>query len=259
MLYSTEVTSSKIISDTPLYARTRKAYEIVQPWIAGNTLEIGCGEGYGIDIYKENTSSLTLIDKSSQAVSLLRQKHPKACVIKKRVPELTGIPDNSYDSIIAFQVIEHLDNDRLFLNEIHRVLKPGGKAYITTPNKSKTIVSNPWHYREYNLNELNSLLADTFGKFDIKGIKGNAITDAYYANNKASVTRILQFDLLKLHRILPDTLLKVPYELLNRINRLYLLKKNPTHIQSITSDDYQLDTCSEGTLDFFCVLEKRAS
>ncbi|WP_075341179.1 class I SAM-dependent methyltransferase [Tenacibaculum agarivorans] len=251
--FSTEVTSSKIISDRPLYLRTKKAYEIVKNLAFGNTLEIGCGEGYGVDIYYNYISNLTLIDKSNYPVELLRKKYPDASVIRQKVPPLKNIPDNYFDTIIAFQVIEHIKNDNLFLDEIYRVLKPGGKVYITTPNANKTIARNPWHYREYNFLELENLVQRYFSQFTIQGIEGNYKTAQYYSNNERSVKKLLRLDLFNLHKKLPAFILKIPYEILNRLNRKKLLKQQ---ITEITIDDYSLNSFSENTLDFFCMLTK---
>lgn len=43
-------------------------------------------------------------------------------------------PDNSFDLVTSTEVVEHLENPRLFVREIHRVLKPGGYAVLSTPN-----------------------------------------------------------------------------------------------------------------------------
>jgi len=254
--FSTEVTSSKIVSDRPLYLRTRKAYEVVKDLIKGNTLEIGCGEGYGVAIYHSELSQLTLIDKSSYSVTSLKNKYPEANVIQQKVPPLKNIPDNYFDTIVAFQVIEHIKNDNLFLDEIYRVLKPGGKVYITTPNANKTIARNPWHYREYNFLELEKLVQRYFTQFTIQGIEGNYKTDHYYSNNEKSVKKLLRLDVFNIHKKLPAFLLKIPYEILNRINRKKLLKQHELKITEITIDDYSLNSFSQNTLDFFCILTK---
>ena len=70
------------------------------------------------------------------------------------IPPLNGLDDNSFDSIVSFQVIEHIQDDMLFLKEIHRVLKPGGIALLTTPNRRMSLSRNPWHIREYLSDEL---------------------------------------------------------------------------------------------------------
>ncbi|CAL2091688.1 SAM-dependent methyltransferase [Tenacibaculum sp. 190524A02b] len=254
--FSTEVTSSKINSDRPLFLRTKKAYEIVSDYVSGKTLEIGCGEGYGVALYYSKVSSLTLIDKSSYSVELLKKKYPEATVIQQKIPPLKNIPNNYYDTIISFQVIEHIKNDSLFLKEIHRVLKPEGKVFLSTPNANKSIARNPWHYREYTFSELQSLTNTYFKDCIIKGIEGNKKTDEYYNNNGIAVSKLLKLDIFNLQKRMPAILLRIPYEILNRINRRGLLKKYRKQIENLKSEDYTLNVFSDKTLDFFCILEK---
>lgn len=254
-MYSTEVTHSTILSDNPLFQRTKKAYEIIKNKLSGEVLELGCGEGYGIDIYYHKNINLTLVDKSRAVTTKLQAKHPLATVFQCTIPPLKKLKDNSFDVVIAFQVIEHIKDDHLFLKEIYRVLKPGGTLFLTTPNSKKTVAPNPWHYREYTFDKLENLLATYFPKASIKGIEGNSKTDAYYQKNKKSVENILKLDFLKLHKRLPRQLLYLPFEILNRYNRKKLVQQINT-TTSITVDDYSLKNYSERTLDFFCEVVK---
>ncbi|WP_430409048.1 class I SAM-dependent methyltransferase [Kordia sp.] len=256
MLFSTEVTSSKINSDNPLYQRTLKAYHLVAPFIHGNVLEIGCGEGYGVELLYKNAAALTLIDKSPYTAETIKEKYPKATIIQERIPPLTQLKDNSFDVIVSFQVIEHIKDATLYLEEIRRVLKPSGKAYISTPNALKTIARNPWHYKEYTFENLSNLFEKTFSTYTIQAIKGNGKTDAYYEKNQKSVHRFLRYDVFKLEHKIPSWLLQIPYEIANRMNRKKLLSKNPDLVNSITLEDYSLTEHSEATLDFFCTLVK---
>ena len=256
MLFSTEVTSSKIISDNPLFQRTLKAYHLVAPNIHGNVLEIGCGEGYGVELLYKNASQLTLIDKSPYTAEIIKEKYPKATIIQEKIPPLTQLATNSFDVVVSFQVIEHIEDVALYLQEIHRVLKPTGKAYISTPNALKTIARNPWHYKEYTFESLSSLFEKTFSNYTIQAIKGNDKTDTYYEKNNKSVKRFLKLDIFNLQHILPARLLQIPYEIVNRMNRKKLLNKNPDLVNNITLEDYSLAEHSEATLDFFCTLVK---
>ncbi len=56
------------------------------------------------------------------------------------------VESNSIDKIYAKHVIEHLDNTRLFVKELHRILKPGGTVFIETPHFScRVAYSEPEH------------------------------------------------------------------------------------------------------------------
>jgi SAM-dependent methyltransferase len=256
MLFSTEVTSSKIISDNPLFQRTLKAYHLVAPHVHGNVLEIGCGEGYGVELLYKNAEKLTLIDKSPYTAEFINNKYPNTTIIQEKIPPLTTLASNSFDVVVSFQVIEHIKEAELYLEEIHRVLKPNGKAYISTPNAVKTIARNPWHYKEYTFEDLSNLIAKIFSNYTIQAVSGNEKTDAYYEKNKKSVARFLRYDIFNLEQRIPSWLLQIPYEFANRMNRKKLLNKNPELVNSITLDDYSLTEHSEATLDFFCTLVK---
>lgn len=88
--------------------------------------------------------------------------------------------DNSIDNVICTEVIEHisdidykqattLDGIFFFLNEMHRVLRVGGRALITTPNASslwalqQALMKNAplmydWHFREFTKNEMKQIV-----------------------------------------------------------------------------------------------------
>jgi len=156
----------------------------------------------------------------------------------------------------SFQVIEHIKDDKYFLKEIYRVLKPGGLALITTPNIEKTLSRNPWHIREYKSNQLKQLASEIFDGVEMKGITGNERVWEYYNNNKKSVERITRWDFLNLQYKLPAFLLKVPYEALNRLNRNKLESTDSVLVRSITHEDYQLSENPEESLDLFGILQK---
>ena len=54
-------------------------------------------------------------------------------VMRAPLPELKGVPEQHYDLIGAFDVIEHIDDDHAAVASIATRLKPGGKLVITVP------------------------------------------------------------------------------------------------------------------------------
>jgi len=61
---------------------------------------------------------------------------------KKLNIEAISEPDNQYDIIICYHVLEHISKDQLAMNELFRILKPNGTCYIQTPFKSGEIYEN---------------------------------------------------------------------------------------------------------------------
>ena len=255
-IYTTEITSEEISSDNPIHQRLLMPYMEIRDHVGGDVLEIGCGEGRGVEVLFERSDSFTAVDKIGDVITRLRERFPDGRFIQMNLPPLEGLDDNSYDTIISFQVIEHIKNDRLYLEEIRRLLKPGGKAYITTPNIKMTLSRNPWHIREYRAEELKTLASQVFERVEMKGIAGNERVMEYYEQNKASVRRIMKWDILKLQYRLPAWFLRIPYDLMNRLNRNKLEKGASGLVAEIRYTDYLVSKDPDASLDLFLVVTK---
>jgi SAM-dependent methyltransferase len=254
--YTTEIASDRLISDNPIHQRLLKAYIAAKPWISGKVLEVGCGEGRGVEILIEKADTYLGIDKIEEVVNRLTEKYPNADFQQAFIPPFTGIADNSFDTVVSFQVIEHIENDRLFLEEIRRVLKPGGTAIISTPNIRHTLSRNPWHIREYTARQLKELCMTIFEKVTAMGIGGNDKVWEYHEANRQSVKKIMRWDIFNLQYKLPATVLRWPYEVLNRMNRNKLHQQKGNAVTDISHEDYILEESPEKGLDLFFVLGK---
>ncbi len=254
--YTTEIASDKIVSDNPIHQRLLQAYYLAKPYIKGDLLELGCGEGRGVELLAPLADSYLALDKIDEVIQSLKEKYPDVAFEQAVFPPFSGLNDNSFDSIVSFQVIEHVKNDEGFLKEIHRVLKPGGVAVLTTPNIKKTLTRNPWHIREYTAQELTDLASKYFEKVEMKGVGGNEKVMTYYEANKKSVEKITRFDIFNLQYRLPAALLRIPYDILNRVNRNKLNQGNNDLVANIHHDDYELVDNANEALDLFLVLQK---
>ena len=255
-VYTTEITSDEIASDNPIHQRLYKAYVIAADYIQGDVLEVGCGEGRGVGLLLDHATTFTAIDKILYAVEKLQIKYPSGKFLAMNIPPFSALPDNAYDSVVSFQVIEHIQDDALFLKEIHRVMKPGGIALLTTPNRSMSLSRNPWHIREYLSAELKSLAETIFPVVEMKGITGNPKVMAYYEQNKKAVERITRFDFLNLQHKLPASILKIPYEILNRWNRNKLHSDDHVLVKNITHEDYIVVDDATYALDLLMIVRK---
>jgi ubiquinone/menaquinone biosynthesis C-methylase UbiE len=255
-VYTTEITSEELVSDNPIHQRLFKAYVAAESYIRGNVLEVGCGEGRGIPVILPHATHYTAVDKIEEALAVLRKKYTAGKFMSMNIPPLHGLQDNAYDTVLSFQVIEHIDDDYGYLKEIHRVMKPGAVALITTPNRKMSLTRNPWHIREYVASELSALAARVFSSVTMKGITGNEKVMAYYEENKRSVQRLTRFDILDLQHRLPASILRIPYELLNRWNRNKLQSSDNKLVSGIHHQDYLVVDNASDALDLFLIVEK---
>ena len=255
-IYTTEITSDQIPSDNPLHQRLFKAYVAAQDYVSGNVLEVGCGEGRGVSILIDKAQHFTAIDKIEAALQILRGRFPKGEFISMNIPPFGELTSDTYDVVVSFQVIEHIQNDSLFLQEIWRVLKPGGIALITTPNRKMSLSRNPWHIREYLAQELKDLASTIFSSVDMKGITGNEKVMAYHEENRKSVNKITRWDVLNLQYNLPAWMLRLPYEILNRRNRNKLQLGDQALVSSIHHSDYVVTDNADEALDLFMIVRK---
>ncbi|MEE0864236.1 MAG: class I SAM-dependent methyltransferase [Alistipes sp.] len=240
------------VTDNFVYQRSRLAYVEAAKRVSGRVLEIGTGSGYGISIIAPSASEFVTIDKYRSEATKSLPANVSFCEAK--VPPLP-FEDESFDFVVSFQVIEHIANDRRFVEEVRRVLRPGGKFIVSTPNRPMSLTRNPWHVREYRPEQLTSLLS-MFASVEELGVGGNERVWEYYRHNAESVRRIMRFDVLRMQWWLPRWLLQLPYDILNRMNRRKLHSRNTELTESIRMDDYRLQQVDNSCFDLFYIATK---
>ncbi|HXC65127.1 MAG TPA: class I SAM-dependent methyltransferase [bacterium] len=126
-------------ADHPLRRRTHRLFRAwlrnLEPKPGGRLLDLSCGLGYFLMAAREHDASLRLegLDHSAYAVREAQARVPEARV--RRGDALKQpYPDNRFDTVTCLGSLEHYSDPEQGLAEIHRVLKPGGKALIYVPN-----------------------------------------------------------------------------------------------------------------------------
>jgi ubiquinone/menaquinone biosynthesis C-methylase UbiE len=232
------------------YQRCQFAYEYALPIISGKkVLDVGCGLAYGTSLMAGSAFSITGIDYDESTVSDNRKRYSDIKnleFIQSAIPPLP-FADNSFDVITAFQFIEHIEKRKEFLRESLRVLKPGGKILVTTPNVKKSLARNPFHVHEYTFDEMKKEIASLTTEYELQGLNGNEKVNSYYAENGKFVRMILKFDIFKLHKILPSAWLAKPYNWITSLMRNKLKEKVGQTTDISTKDFFlqkeQLDNC----------------
>ena len=252
-LHTAERVSQRDASDNFVFQRSILAYYKAAELVSGDVLEIGTGMGYGVDVIAPAAKSFTTIDKNVPEFEKELPANAKFCQMV--VPPL-DFADESFDYVVSFQVIEHIEKDVDFVREVNRVLRPGGKFIVSTPNAPMSLTRNPWHVREYNADELELLLKPGFSSVERMGVYGNERVMEYYEQNRRGVERITRFDILDLQHRLPRWILQIPYDILNRLNRRRLLAENQNLTTSITMEDYTIGQITEQSFDLYYIATK---
>lgn len=112
----------------------RQLIELGGPLPGAKVLEVGCGPGFGIDLFyrRFKVYSVDAFDLDKRMILLVRRKQKRQYHRTNLwVGNVRSIPIKSwhYDAIFNFGAIHHVVDWRTSLREIHRVLKPGGKFY----------------------------------------------------------------------------------------------------------------------------------
>jgi SAM-dependent methyltransferase len=132
-------------------------------------LDAGCGAGYGAAELAKKAHWVVGADRAAEAVDFAGA-HYAAPNLRFEQASCHALPhpDGCFDLVVSFEVIEHLEQYREFLWEARRVLAPGGQFIVSTPNRLYYTESrgaegkNPYHFHEFELEELRSELAAFF-------------------------------------------------------------------------------------------------
>ncbi len=137
-------------------------------------LDAGCGAGYGSIELAKGALAVTGVDASAEAVDYAREHYrlPNLSYEQASVESLP-FPDAAFDMVVAFEVIEHLENWRAFLQEVRRVLVPSGQFIVSTPNKlyyaetRERAGPNPFHVHEFEFAEFQDELRAVFPQISL--------------------------------------------------------------------------------------------
>ncbi|HEX3337217.1 MAG TPA: methyltransferase domain-containing protein [Jatrophihabitans sp.] len=144
------------------FRRHEIAYEYVLARVHGIVLEVGCGEGYGTSRLASRAERIVGLDYDAATIAHAAATYPRARFVRGNLAALP-VASESVHVLATLQVIEHVWDHPQFVAECLRVLRPGGRLIVTTPNRltfspGRDEPVNPFHTREFTAAELVALL-----------------------------------------------------------------------------------------------------
>ena len=200
-----------------LRAKERAANDGLPPWVrhehderyrfasrfvdGADVVDVACGDGTGTATYAEaGARSIHAFDVSEAAVESTRQRQLASVHVAVADGRALPLDDDSADVFITLETIEHIPEAERFVEEIARILRPGGVVVCSTPNRAVYSPGtppdgkpwNPYHVKEFDLDELRESLGRKF--VDLEYFGQNA-TNRYVARTLAALGRVLPFNL----------------------------------------------------------------
>ena len=128
--------------------------------VEGEVLEIGFGTGLNLSFYPDAINEIITVDNNPGVHKLAQKRIDKSSItVDHRILSGENLPmsDNSFDSVVSTWTLCSIEKVEQAVNEIHRVLKPGGKFFFIEHGLSNEPSIQTWQNR---LNPIQNVIAD---------------------------------------------------------------------------------------------------
>lgn len=205
-----------VLAPTPRYLmRLNFIQEILDNYLENiqSFLEVGPGLGdtseYLLNAHPDSKGDL--IEFSELATEQLRERFSKSNRIQILSEDITKIKQNKeYDLVLAFEVLEHIKEDSLLIQEISSILKANGKFIMSVPAfMNKWELGDDWagHYRRYEKEEVLDKIRSAGLRVDLIWNYGFPLSNIlypvrqlYYRRNKQQANKEEASKISGIHR-----------------------------------------------------------
>ena len=173
------LTGERTLPDVPEENYWFQRHLAVYRWIAErvsglDVVDMACGEGYGTAELARRAARVTGVDANPEAHEHARLKYSRPGV--RFVRDLVESYPEECDAVVFLQTIEHVENPKDVLDHFRSILRPGGTAFVSTPNvltlapEGADKSGNPWHVKEYRADEFRALCEQSFESVEMHGL-----------------------------------------------------------------------------------------
>jgi SAM-dependent methyltransferase len=231
----------------PTWQRHVAAYSLADGFLpAGKVLDLGCGVGHSFHLLEPRET--VGVDISPDALE--GQDRETVVADMRSLP----FPDDTFASVLSVQSLEHVPDPERVVAEVARVVQGDGTAMFVTPNRltlgRPDEIIDPYHYREFDAQELGELCGERFGEVKVLGLFGSPRYMEIFDGERVKLDRLLAKDPLRLRRLVPMRAKQVLYDRLLERAR----KDDDPRAAAIDVNDFELrETGLEAALDVCAV------
>lgn len=217
----------------PTWQRHVAAYSLCAPLLGeGRVLDLGCGVGHSYELLAPRPT----VGLDSDAGALVGQRRETVAADMRALP----FADGDFAAVLSVHSIEHVPDPELALSEAARVLETGGRAVFVTPNRLTfglpDEIVDPYHYVEYDADQLRALCSGAFATVAVGGIFGSAAYLELLAEQARKLDALVRKDPLRLRRLVPRRLRQRLYDHRLTAERV----RSDPRAEAITAGDFRL-------------------
>lgn len=223
---------------------------------AGRILDIGCGVGFGASLLSGPGREVFGVDYDLGAARMAAARRDRSLHVFCGDGAMLGLRSQSFDWVCSSHIIEHFHEPERHVAEIARVLKPGGQAFIFTPNPPADL-ENPFHVHLFSPEEFSSTLQAYFAEVWVGGHDATQNVKDDFAARRAAAARLLRLDIFKLRRRIPRAWYVGAYSVATRMFYRLQAGRHARGATSITAEMFHaVDEIDSTTLSLFGVVSR---
>jgi SAM-dependent methyltransferase len=224
---------------------------------SGVVLDLGCGVGFGSASLLREDRTVLGIDYDRGAASIAADRW-NGSGLKVLAADGQAIPlaDGSVDWVVSSHIIEHFADPTGHVDEIRRVLRPGGTALVLTPNAPSDF-ENPFHVHLFTPDTLRAMLSTSFDEVWIGGHDATPTVKADFAARRAQAAKVLKLDVFGLRHRMPRSWYVAAYSAGTRLFYRLQARRHSGGATAITVDDFApTEQVDDTTLSLFAVASR---
>jgi SAM-dependent methyltransferase len=223
----------------------------------GRMLDVGCGQGFETAQFAGPDRTVMGVDYSFDAARDATTRYgPAGLRVAQCDARRLSLATATFDWVCSSHLIEHFPDAEAHASELARVLSPGGKAFVITPNAPADF-ENPFHIRLFRQSELVSVLQRSFDDVWVGGIDAVPHVKEDFRLRREKANKVLKLDVFDLRHKIPHSWYVGAYTRALPIAYRFMAKADTGGGTGITENDFFVtDEVDETTLVLLAVAGK---